>query len=222
MHKARMLALCFVVALAACPSISNAFQISNFGALYLRADPGSYVGGGIGAETVLWRHGVEGIFSTQRNFDKGISVSFDDGNFWSLEFAAPTYNPITNTNDGNDLAIGFYDRATRFPFNSPTRPGLDFSGNGRGNNQLGGWFRVLDVGYSPNGDVERFAVDFRQFDESEDMIGPSTYGSLRINSSIPVNPVPVPAAWILFATGVLLATFIIGSRKFHVNTQTRI
>lgn len=213
MRKLSMRARCLVVVLAAFPSVSHAFQITNFGSLYLHADPDSYVGGGIGAETVLWTHGVEGIFSTQRNFDKGISVSFDDGNFWSLDFAAPTYSPITNTNDGNDLAIGFYDQATRFPFNSPTRPGLNFSGNGRGNNQLGGWFRVLDVGYAPNGDVERFAVDFRQFDESEDMTGPSTYGSLRINSTIPINPVPLPTAWVLFATGILLASLVIRSKR---------
>lgn len=213
MRHASILARCLVGVLTIFPSVSHAFQISNFGSLYLHAEPGSWVGGGIGADTVLWTHGVEGIFFTQRNFNKGISVTFNDGNFWSLEFVAPTYNPITNTNDGNDLAIGFYDQATRFPFNSPMRPGLDFSGNGRGNNQLGGWFRVLDVAYASDGEVDRFAVDFRQFDESEAMTGPSTYGSLRINSTIPINPVPLPTAWVLFATGILLASLVIRSKR---------
>jgi hypothetical protein len=64
-----------------------------------------------------------------RNFGKGISVIFDDGNFWSFDFSAPSYDPATSTNNGNDLQVGFYDKATRFPFNSPTRPGLSFSGN---------------------------------------------------------------------------------------------
>lgn len=131
-------------------------------------------------------------------------MSFDNGNSWTFEFAAPTYNPLTNTNDGNDLAVGFYNHATRFPFNSPTRPGLDFSGNGRGNNQLGGWFNVLEVAYAPDGNVLAFAVDFQQFDESEAMTGPSTYGSLRINSSIPINAVPTPTAWILFGSGLIM------------------
>lgn len=185
---------------------SNAVSaaLATSGSVYLNAEPGSWVGGGIGAEEVLWTHGVEGIFSVSRNFDKGISVNFDDGNYWSFEFAAPTYDPTTNTNDGNDLAVGFYDNSTRFPFNSPTRPGLNFSGNGRGNNTLGGWFNVLDVAYDTDGEVLRFAVDFRQFDESESMAGPSTYGSLRINSDIPVNTVPLPPAWLALASGLLI------------------
>ena len=93
-------------------------------------------------------------------------------------------------------------------FNSPTRPGLDFSGNGRGNNTLGGWFDVLQVEYLPGGGIGAFAVDFRQYDESEQMTGPSTYGSLRINSSIPLHftdlhatPTPLPPAAVMFLTG---------------------
>ncbi len=135
--------------------------LASSGSVYLNAEPGSYIGGGIGASEVLWTHGVQGIFSVSRNFDDGINASLDDGNYWSFNFAAPTYDPITNTNDGNELTVGFYDNATKFPFNSPTRPGLSFSGNGRGNNTLGGWFNVLDVAYEANGDVSVFAVDFR-------------------------------------------------------------
>lgn len=178
--------------------------LATSGSVYLNAEPGSYVGNGIGADEVLWSHGIEGIFSISRNYDQGVSVSFDDGSYWGFDFAAPTYDPITNTNDGNSLTAGFYDNATRFPFNSPTIPGLSFSGNGRGNNRLGGWFNVLDIAYEGNGDVLRFAVDFRQFDESEDMIGPSTYGSLRINSDIPITPTPIPSAGFLLGTGLLI------------------
>lgn len=178
--------------------------LANSGSVYLNAEPGSFVGGGIGASIVRWTHGVEGLFDVTRNFDEGVSVTFDDGRFWSFDFAAPTFDPISNTNDGNELTVGFYDNATRFPFNSPTRPGLDFSGAGRGNNMLGGWFDVLEAEYSGTGDVLSFAVDFRQFDESEDQMGPSTYGSLRINSDIPINPVPVPPAVLLFVSGLVL------------------
>ena len=46
---------------------------------------------------------------------------------------------------------------------------------------------VLEVEYNDDEEILRLAVDFRQFDESEDMSGPSTFGSLRINSSIAVN-----------------------------------
>jgi len=193
-----------ILMLMLCFTANQSFAaLATSGSIYLNAEPGSYVGGGIGGNEVLWTHGVEGIFSVSRNYDEGINVFLDDGNYWNFNFAAPTYDPATNTNNGNELEVGFYDNATRFPFNSPTRPGLSFSGNGRGNNQLGGWFNVLDVAYEGNGDVLRFAVDFRQFDESENMTGPSTYGSLRINSSIPINPVPIPPAIILFSSALL-------------------
>lgn len=178
-------------------------SLATSGSVYLKTEPGSWVGGGIGAGEVLWSHGNEGIFSIERNGDKGINVTLDDGKNWSFNFAAPTYNPVTNTNTGNDLAVGFYNNATRYPFNSPTRPGLNFSGNGRGNNKLGGWFNVLDVSYDSNSEVLTFAVDFRQFDESEDMTGPSTYGSLRINSSIPINQAPIPSSALLLVTGTM-------------------
>jgi hypothetical protein len=180
------------------------------GSVYLNAEPGSWVGGGIGASEVTWTHGVEGLFSITTNFDQGASVRFDDGRYWSFDFVAPTYNPETNTNNGNRLEVGFYNYATRFPFNSPTRPGLDFSGNGRGNNRLGGWFDILEVVYGEDDEILKLAVDFRQFDESESMTGPSTFGSLRINSDIalnftgsPISGVPVPAAVWLFGSGLI-------------------
>jgi hypothetical protein len=190
------------------------------GSVYLKAEPGSWVGGGIGSDEVIWTHGIEGLFSITGNFDKGASVTFDDGNFWSFDFAAPTFDPINNTNDGNRLEVAFYDNATRYPFNAPTRPGMNFSGNGRGNNTLGAWFDVREITYGSNDDeVLSLAVDFRQFDESEEMLGPSTFGSLRINSSIALNftgqPVPIPAAAWLFASGLLGLIGIARKRAAH-------
>lgn len=190
-------------------STSTYAVLATSGSVYLNAEAGSWVGGGIGASKVTWSHGVEGIFSVSTNYSKGANIIFNAGNSWWFEFAAPTYDPNTNKNDGNRLEVGFYDMATRFPFNSPTRPGLNFSGNGRGNNKLGGWFDVLEVEYGTLNDILKLAVDFRQFDESESMIGPSTFGSLRINSNVALNysgqalsQVPVPAAMWLFGSGI--------------------
>ncbi len=184
--------------------------LATTGSVYLNAEPGSWVGGGIGASEVVWTHGVEGLFNITTNYDQGAAVTFDDGNYWRFEFVAPTYDPATNTNDGNPLEVKFYDNATRFPFNSPTRPGLSFSGNGRGNNTLGGWFDVLEIEYGTQNDILKLAIDFRQFDESESMSGPSTFGSLRINSDIalnftgePLSQVPVPGAVWLFGSGLI-------------------
>lgn len=195
--------------------------LASSGSVYLNAEAGSFVGGGIGTSEVIWSHGVEGLFSLSTNFDQGAGVSFNDGQSWSFDFAAPTYNPDTNTNSGNNLAVGFYNNATRFGFNSPTRPGLGFSGNGRGNNTLGGWFDVLAVEYSESNEVLSLAIDFRQFDESEEMLGASTFGSLRINTDLELNysgnalsQVPVPAAVWLFASGLVGLTSISRKRGF--------
>lgn len=191
--------------------IANQAQatIAVSGSVYLNAEPGSYVGGGIGASEVTWTHGVEGIFDITTNYDQGATVTFNNGDYWRFEFAAPTYDPVTNTNDGNPLETGFYNNATRYPFNSPTRPGLVFSGNGRGNNTLGGWFDVLEITYGDQDEILSLAIDFRQFDGSEDMIGPSTFGSLRINSDIainytgePLSSVPIPASIWFFCFGI--------------------
>src|SRR4029079_1875984 len=43
--------------------------------------------------------------------------------FWSLDLAAP---------QGQQLGPGTYLNATRYPFQAPTVPGLEFSGDGRG------------------------------------------------------------------------------------------
>jgi len=206
----RLSVIFFLITLFSLFTGSAYAAMATSGSVYLNAEPGSWVGGGIGADEVVWTHGAEGVFTISTNFDQGAAVKFSDGNYWSFDFAAPTYNPITNTISGNQLEVGYYNNATRFPFNSPTRPGLNFSGHGRGNNTLGGWFDILEVVYGTGNEILKLAVDFRQFDESESMAGPSTFGSLRINSDIalnytgePLSQVPVPAAVWLFGSGLL-------------------
>ncbi len=61
-----------------------------------------------------------------------IDVSvFPPGSFWFLHLAAPA---------GQELLPGVYEGATRWPFQDPSTPGLDFSGDGRGCNTLTGRF----------------------------------------------------------------------------------
>lgn len=193
-------ALSFTLLFCAGPAYAN---LATTAKVYLKGEPGSWVSGAVGSPEATWTHGIEGIFSATTNFDKGVSVSYQDGNYWSFDFAAPTYDPITNTNDGQPLGVGLYNKATRFPFNSPTKPGINISGNGRGNNQQSGWFNVLEISYGLNG-INAFAVDFRQYDESLTQTGPSLYGSLRFNSSIPLTPVPEPSGALLLAAGLLV------------------
>ena len=72
---------------------------------------------------------------------------------WTLDLAAP---------QGQQLVPGTYLNATRYPFQAPTVPGLTFSGDGRGCNQLSGQFTITEAVYGGDGSVQRFRVTFEQ------------------------------------------------------------
>ncbi len=119
--------------------------------------------------------------------------------YFRLSLSAPS---------GADLQIGNYENATRWPFQAFDSPGLDFSADGPSNNQLTGSFRILDIGF--DGDIlATLAVDFVQNDENG--YAGQTYGSLRYNSTIPLNkgrpntvPEPSPLALLVTAAGAAL------------------
>lgn len=100
---------------------------------------------------------------------------FPPGSFWFLHMAAPV---------GQQLLPGVYEGATRWPFQAPSTPGLDFSGDGRGCNILTGRFEVLEAVYAPFGYVERFHATFEQHCEGA---SPALFGEIQI-----VNPPPPP------------------------------
>lgn len=179
--------------------------------LYLKSDPGGWVSPEFGANPT-WVHGVDGIFSIEAGADRGARITYDDGNFWSLSFAAPTYNAANNTNVGQPLEVRFYDRAQSLGRNSPTRPGFEVQSSGTGYSawRESGWFNVLDVAYGANGVVERLAVDFRHYRDAVPN-GASLYGSLRVNSDIPLSltAVPLPASvWLMLGGLALMSSRI--------------
>lgn len=198
--KTRVIGVFFMALLATGSALAG---IAKSAEVYLNSDPGSWVGGAIGAPTVDWVHGVDGVFSGSENygsFNQNIQIGYNNGSSWLFNFSAPTYNPDTNTNTGQPLHVGLYTGAQRFPFNSPTKPGLSVSGNGRGDNTLTGWFNVLEISFTSAGDLDKFAVDFKQFDESS--INTGLYGSLRFNSTIAITPVPEPESYAMLLVGL--------------------
>jgi len=146
--------------------------------LFMDSQPGDYIGGGV-QHTVT---PTSGSFSARRNFDNGVSIQVSTtGGTWTLDFAAP----------GDALLVpANYDNATRWPFQSPTSPGLNVSGMGRGCNRLSGSFVVREALYGAGGEVQAFAADFEQHCEES---GPALLGSIRVNSSVPFTPPPPPA-----------------------------
>lgn len=101
--------------------------------------------------------------------------------------------------------VGYYPNARRDIW--PQSPGLDFSGQSRGDNDLSGWFRVLQCDLNASGNVASYAVDFMQYDELATYAW--NYGSLRYNSDIPITPIPEPTT----STLLLLGMLVIGSYR---------
>ena len=161
-------------------------------AYYYYSEPGDYIGAG---QSKMLVHGVDGVITADRNFDLGVSLYYDGGQeWWYLDFAAPTFPSKV------DLYVGSYENAQRFPFNSPTKPGLDVSGCGRGCNTLIGRFDVLEVEYNVDEQVMIFAANFEQHCEGME---PALFGQIRFNSDIPISVIPIPGAFWLFASGLI-------------------
>jgi len=117
--------------------------------LWITSEPGDYIGGG---QSLIFTPNDSQFSSMVSQDEREIGVSvFLPGSFWFLHLAAPA---------GQQLSPGTYDGATRWPFQEPSTPGLDFSGDGRGCNTLTGRFEVLEAVYAAFGYVERFHATF--------------------------------------------------------------
>lgn len=161
-----------VVLLAACvgtwASTANAQTFLSY-----TSEPGDYIGQGQSRVFTPAESSFSSMIS-QDNREIAVTV-FPAGSFWHLHMAAP---------EGQKLLPGVYEGATRWPFQVPSTPGLDFSGDGRGCNTSTGRFEILEAVYAPFGYVERFHATFEQHCEGST---PALFGEIRI-----VNPPPPP------------------------------
>ena len=105
-------------------------------AVYFCSTPGDYIGRG---EEKVWTP-VDGNFTaTTRNQGNSVDIRFNGGpDYISISFAAPQQSP---------LRVGTYRGAYRYPFQSPTKPGLSISMSGRGCNESYGDFAVHQIQY---------------------------------------------------------------------------
>jgi hypothetical protein len=141
--------------------------------LHMTSEPGDYIGQGNDYTLTPDTH----TLNANRNYDNGVSfyLTAAGANFWHVDFAAP---------DEAELTAGAYANATRWPFQAVGVPGLSVSGQGRGCNQLTGYFEVLEVVYDASGQVLQFAADFEQHCEGAE---PALTGQIRFNSDIPIS-----------------------------------
>lgn len=140
--------------------------------LTLISQPGDYVGQGI-TQTLT---PADGTFSVSNSSDT-VSISFNSSSqFWDLDFGSATTVKFGG---------GEYDRAQRTAFRSPTRPGIDVFGDGRGCNTVAGRFLVSEFALNSDGTIARLAIDFEQHCEGAP---PALFGSFRYNSAVAAEP----------------------------------
>jgi len=173
-----------IVGALALPLAGSMQQAQAATLLSYQSSPYSFVGGG---ETVSagpdngFDIGVQGDPFTMLRFSVAEPWTSEGlSRYWNLELAAP---------EGANLSVGSYAYATRWPFQETTAPGLDFSGNGRGNNRLTGSFNILESNLADDGSFS-FAVDFLQYDE--EITNWWVKGAVRYNSEVPINLTPEP------------------------------
>ncbi|QBX56266.1 hypothetical protein EXE58_12830 [Nocardioides seonyuensis] len=128
------------------------------------SESGDYIGGGL-----------------SRSYRDNISVSGGAGVVvvsagpYSFEFAAPS---------GYSLTPGRYPGAVRYPFQELGEPGLSVSGDGRGCNEVSGWFTVLDLA------PDRVWIAYEQHCEGGDA---ALFGEIRLGSSFDQDQLTVEA-----------------------------
>lgn len=160
------------VLVAATQAVPVAAVPSDAVRLEMASDTGDYVGQG---QTRVFT-ADDGTFTvTPVAIRQGVRVRFAGAVSWDLTFIAP---------DGEDLVPGPYGGATRYPFQSPTGPGLSVSGEGRGCNTLIGRFDVLDIAFGPSGEVTRFAATFEQHCEGA---SPALRGTMLYRTEAPFD-----------------------------------
>ncbi len=175
--------------------------------IYLHGQRGDWVSDGLPSLEVTWTQGASGqIWTVIHNWHQAAYVSvFTPQTSWAFGFAAPTNIPGGGTFVGETPTVGYYANATRWPFQQYYEPGLSATGGGRGVNTSVGWFEILEISFNAEEtEIVSLAVNFQQWDTTLGFRDLSLYGSIRINSSIPIDlrPVPEPQALLMLAAGL--------------------
>lgn len=122
---------------------------------------------------------AEGFFGAWQNYGHGVSITYnglDASELWFMDFAAPDFAPLTP---------GSYPGAERYPFESPGRPGLDLSGNGRGCNRVVGIFQVKQLEFGPYDTIRSFWATLQQGCDYADF--PVDFADIRIDADVVVE-----------------------------------
>ncbi len=117
-----------------------------------------------------------------------LGTVYDEGARFEVTITNETRHAVIEFDSGTSQTLNprEYKEAMRYAFNRDgkfPKPGLNFSMDHRGNNQVAGEFTVLEARYIPGQGFQSFAADFIQIGDN----GVKEFGSIRLNSAIPLS-----------------------------------
>ena len=145
-------------------------EYSGATALYFNSEWGDYIGAG---KTRLYTDELGKYSATTSGDGNTVRLSFDglDGIWFTIDLAAA---------NGQELAMGVYLNATRSPFNAADENGFDFSGDGRGCNNLEANFTIHEIEFDIDYTLLKLNLDFEQrCDNSSGLLK----GTVRYNAT---------------------------------------
>jgi PKD repeat protein len=134
--------------------------------IYLESETGDYIGAG-----QAYTYTPESGNVTVSANGAGLNVMVLADRFWMGDFA-----PMGTV---QTLQPGYYGDLIRYPFHNPAKGGLNWSGDGRGCNELAGWFVVDSVTYA-NETIQ--SIDLR-FEQRCDGAAAALHGKIRWTNS---------------------------------------
>ncbi|MEN8771468.1 MAG: hypothetical protein ABF267_09335 [Glaciecola sp.] len=154
--------------------ITLSYQPTPASYISLVSEQGDYIG-----QSALWFENQATAFSSESTLTNPNQIVLNyngSTTWWSMHLESA---------DAAPLAVGQYS-AQRWPFQSEGFAGFDFSGDGRGCNQLTADFEIIELAYNDAGELSQLSVDFTQYCEQPN--GPALNGQVRFNSSMRINP----------------------------------
>jgi PKD repeat protein len=116
--------------------------------IYLESEAGDYIGAG---QTYTYTPDSGNVTLSANGAGLNVVVLAD--RFWMGDFV-----PMETV---QTLQPGYYGGLIRYPFHNPAKGGLNWSGDGRGCNELTGWFVVDSVTYA-NDTIQSIDLRFEQ------------------------------------------------------------
>lgn len=181
MGKTRMAALAVAILVAATAGSAHAattYPISpaspiwvsaQTASLQMQSPAGDYIGEG---KTYSESTPADAFVSRSDENTVTVGVTAADGNFWTLEFAAPL---------GKQLKVGTtYSGAVDVLSRTGSEPGISISGDSRGCGSDTGSFTVTELAFGPYGYVQNFHATFSQSCEG---VQPALTGSIAVDDA---------------------------------------